>query len=153
MAALYELGANEVIPEEFETSIEIFVRVLARYLIPRQTVDELVVKIRADGYQMLRSLGGEALSAASLQLALPDVEVTTFRVTAESEAVSKSLAEIGLRKKLGVTVLSVCREGELIFDTIVDLPLCAADLLYVIGKPMQLLRARRLFEGVPEGGK
>jgi len=26
---LYELGANEVIPEEFETSVEIFTRVLA----------------------------------------------------------------------------------------------------------------------------
>ena len=56
MKPLHELGANEVIPEEFETSIEIFTRVLAKYLIPRDQIEALVAEIRADGYEMLRSL-------------------------------------------------------------------------------------------------
>lgn len=146
MPALYELGANEVIPEEFETSIEIFARVLSKYLIPRDTVDKLVIQIRADGYQMLRNMGGEVLSSTNLHMYLPDVEVSTFRITPESEAVGRSLAAIGLRKKYGVTALAVRREGKLIFDTLVDLPFCSEDLLYVIGKPLQLLEARNLFE-------
>ncbi len=46
MKPLYELGANEVIPEEFETSVEIFTRVLAKYLIPKAEIEGLVAEIR-----------------------------------------------------------------------------------------------------------
>ena len=56
MEALYKLGADEVIPEEFETSVEIFARVLDRYHIPKDSIEELVTKIRSDGYEMFRSL-------------------------------------------------------------------------------------------------
>lgn len=52
---LLQLGANEVIPEEFETSIEIFSRVLMHYNIDNDKIDELVREIRADSYQFLRN--------------------------------------------------------------------------------------------------
>lgn len=55
MESLYRLGADEVIPEEFETSIEIFSRVLDRYLIPKDSIEQLVTRIRQDGYEMFRS--------------------------------------------------------------------------------------------------
>lgn len=54
MESLYRLGADEVIPEEFETSIEIFSRVLNRYLIPKDSIEQLVTKIRQDSYKMFR---------------------------------------------------------------------------------------------------
>ncbi|MDT8274033.1 MAG: cation:proton antiporter, partial [Desulfomonilia bacterium] len=38
---LYQLGADEVIPEEFETSIEIFSRTLAKYLIPHDDIERI----------------------------------------------------------------------------------------------------------------
>jgi CPA2 family monovalent cation:H+ antiporter-2 len=44
---LLRLGANDVIPEEFETSIEIFARVLSHYGATREDVDRLVDQIRA----------------------------------------------------------------------------------------------------------
>jgi len=53
---LYKLGADEVIPEEFETSIEIFTRVLTKYLVPGDEVERLIATVRADGYEMFRSL-------------------------------------------------------------------------------------------------
>jgi K+:H+ antiporter len=37
MNPLHDLGANEVIPEEYETSVEIFARVLERYNVPFYT--------------------------------------------------------------------------------------------------------------------
>ncbi len=52
---LHELGADEVIPEEFETAVEIFIRVLNHYLVPQQEIDRFMTEVRADGYQMLRS--------------------------------------------------------------------------------------------------
>src|SRR6185295_4902458 len=39
LSDLYELGANQVIPEEFETSIEIFSRVLREFGIARQAIN------------------------------------------------------------------------------------------------------------------
>ncbi len=60
MESLYRLGADEVIPEEFETSIEIFSRVLGRYLIPKDSIEQLVTRIRSDGYEMFRSFSDGA---------------------------------------------------------------------------------------------
>src|SRR3989440_5556150 len=55
---LTRLGANVVIPEEFETSIEIFARVVAHYNVPRDEIERLVSEIRASHYQALRPGGG-----------------------------------------------------------------------------------------------
>src|SRR5665648_23814 len=38
MKPLYDLGADEVVPQEFETSVEIFVRVLKKYLIQKDVM-------------------------------------------------------------------------------------------------------------------
>lgn len=56
MKPLHELGADEVIPEEFETSVEIFSRVLAKYLVPRDEIERVVAEVRSDGYEMFRNL-------------------------------------------------------------------------------------------------
>src|SRR5207247_6868815 len=54
---LGRLGADVVIPEEFETSIEIFARVLAHYNVPRSDIERLVDQIRSSHYEALR--GGD----------------------------------------------------------------------------------------------
>jgi CPA2 family monovalent cation:H+ antiporter-2 len=53
---LYKLGANEVIPEEFETSVEIFSRVLTKYEIPPDVIARLRAEARADGYELFYNL-------------------------------------------------------------------------------------------------
>lgn len=52
---LPRLGANDVIPEEFETSIEIFSRVLREYGIARDVIRRRAEEIRRQGYEMLRT--------------------------------------------------------------------------------------------------
>jgi len=53
---LEKSGANEVIPEEFETSIEIFTRVLEQYRIPRNVVNAQIKVIRDENCSMLGGL-------------------------------------------------------------------------------------------------
>ena len=60
---LYQVGANEVIPEEFETSIEIFTRVLMEYLLPHDEIERFIAEARADGYKMFRGLPKRSPSA------------------------------------------------------------------------------------------
>jgi CPA2 family monovalent cation:H+ antiporter-2 len=51
---LRALGADQVVPEEFETSIEIFSLVLLHYHIPPAVVADKAERIREEGYALLR---------------------------------------------------------------------------------------------------
>ncbi len=138
VAHLYELGADEVIPEEFETSVEIFTRVLTRYLVPRDEIEKLVTAVRADGYEMLRSLSPSSASVADLKLQLPHIEIATLRVADGSALAGRSLAQAELRKRCGVTVLAVRRGQDLSVNPHADTELHAGDLLYVLGPPERI---------------
>ena len=135
MKSLYELGANDVIPEEFETSVEIFTRVLAKYLIPRDEIEVLVAKIRSDGYEMFRSLSKELSPFSNLNLHFPDIEISTLKVIEKSFLIGKSLFEIDLRKKYGVTVLAIQRNSKILSNPNVNMPFCVNDLLFLLGTP------------------
>ncbi|MEI6143005.1 MAG: cation:proton antiporter [Mariniphaga sp.] len=47
---LYRLGANQVIPEEFETAIDLFERVLTKFLVPQNEINSTIGRIRDDNY-------------------------------------------------------------------------------------------------------
>lgn len=151
MKPLYDLGANEVIPEEFETSVEIFTRVLAKYLIPRDEIEALVTKIRSDGYQMFRSLFKEPFSFSDLNLQLPEVEISTLKIVEKSLFVGKSLSEIGLRKKYGVTVLALRRDSQILSNLDVHMPFCANDALFVLGPPEMVAKVASLTQNLDDG--
>jgi CPA2 family monovalent cation:H+ antiporter-2 len=150
---LTRLGANDVIPEEFETSIEIFSRVLDNYNVPADEVERLVNGIRASHYQALRP--GEG---ARLQLTLtgalgsmPQMHVERIVLGANAPAVGQTLADTGLRSKTGALVLAV-RRGESDLATPDALfRLEAGDVLVVVGQRQQLQGAYRLLTGVDGG--
>jgi len=138
MKPLYELGANEVIPEEFETSVEIFTRVLAKYLIPKDKIEGLVAEIRSDGYEMFRSLYRKSLSVSDLKFQLPDVEISTLKVAERSRLIGKSIAEINLRKRFGVTVLAIRRNSQILSNPHADTQFLSNDTLVVLGLPEKI---------------
>jgi CPA2 family monovalent cation:H+ antiporter-2 len=142
---LAALGANEVIPEEFETSIEIFARVLQRYLVPREDIEHQIAAIREDGYEMLRQLRPSPLPFPEVQRQLADLEVETFRIQPEAPAAGKTLAALRLREKVGVTVLAIQRDGETLTNPWGGTSLQAGDLVITLGKPTQLADAAALF--------
>ncbi|MCG3211481.1 MAG: putative cation/proton antiporter YbaL [Anaerolineae bacterium] len=142
MAALYRLGASEVIPEEFETSVEIFTRVLIKYLVPREEIARLLAQIRDDGYQMFRSLSpaGRA-SVADLQLHLHDVEIAPLLVPSDSSLAGQTLAELNLRNSTGLTLLAIRRDGEMLANPDAATKICHNDELFVIGPPDRVAAA------------
>lgn len=111
---LYELGADEVIPAEFETSIEIFSRVLSRYLIPKEEIQKNVERVRKDGYEMIRDIYHRPRSLDDLGHHLTNIELETFRVMGGSIADGKTLAELNLRKQWGFTVLAIQRGNDVL---------------------------------------
>ena len=108
---LRQLGANEIIPEEFETSIEISTLVLQTYNLPKQMIIEKAEQIRREGYALLRR--GEFPEMAHHLRAgtLVDVEVETCRIDDDSPALGKSLGELGIRQRTGASVVALMRDG------------------------------------------
>jgi len=144
---LTRLGADVVIPEEFETSIEIFARVLAHYNVPRSDIDRLVGQIRSSHYEALR--GGDGAGRLSLGevAGIPQMAVERLRLPPDSPFVGKTLAATGLRTQTGALVLAVGRGGEEIAPPGPHFRLAADDVLVVVGQPAQLRAAARLVAG------
>ncbi|MCC9137355.1 cation:proton antiporter [Pontibacter silvestris] len=137
----YRLGADEVIPEEFETSIEIFTRVLTKYLMPQDEIDAFTQLIRSDNYDMLRSISGKTSgSMANLNFVLPDIEVATLRVYTKDEGiVNKPLLEINIRNRFNITIVAINRKNETILNITASTKLQQGDVLYVVGRPEAIM--------------
>jgi monovalent cation:H+ antiporter-2, CPA2 family len=130
---LYRLGANQVIPEEFETSVEIFARVLQNYHIPRNVISLQVDLIRKEHYGTLRGLSLPGKQLDELNQFLVGTTTDMFLILEQSPAVRKSLAELDLRSRSGATVIAVVRNGRSFHDLPADFVLAAGDVVVLLG--------------------
>jgi CPA2 family monovalent cation:H+ antiporter-2 len=140
---LQKLGANEVIAEEYETSVEIFARVLAKYLVPIEEIERFTAETRRGGYQMLRKPAQESPSLADLKRNFPDLEISSVRVNEKAPIVGKSLAELQLRTKYGVTLLAIRREQQILGNPDGQTQLLGNDILILLGSPVNLVPVAR----------
>jgi CPA2 family monovalent cation:H+ antiporter-2 len=142
--ALRELGADTVVPEELETSVEIVSRVLTGYLVPRSEIESFIVEIRRGGYEMWRTPVGGAPNLNDLKQALTDVEITSMRVEPGSKLAGQRLIDTDLRRVFGVTVVAIRREDVLIPNPRGEERVQDNDLLVVLGLGEEIVAAREL---------
>ncbi len=143
---LRKIGANSVITEEFETSIEIFARVLSIYMIPANEVEKLINVIRADSYEMLRTMSPRAGFIESLDANLSEVNLSNLKVPAKCKIAGKTLSEVDMRKQFGVTLLAIKRDRELKHNPDGDTKLEENDILYIFGEPNQIINFKNYIE-------
>ncbi len=145
MEPLYALGAHEVIPEEFETSIEIFSRVLRNYLVPHDRIEESIGEIRKDSYQMFRSMSRRNSHAVGISSYLAGSELMTCRVQKGSAADGSVLRDGLVRGRSGAIIL-VIKRGEVVVsnpDPVWELH--PEDIVLLLGNSQQLSVASALF--------
>lgn len=143
---LLELGADEVIPEEFETSIEIFTRVLHKYGIARNVIESQVERIRKQGYEMLRSPSIVPLKMDDLSVALDAASTETVMVKPGSHVIRQTLGEIDLRGKTGATVIAVLRGNETKISPGAQYELHESDTVVLLGSREKIERAIEFLE-------
>ncbi|MDD1653907.1 MAG: cation:proton antiporter [Methanomicrobiales archaeon] len=148
---LHELGADEVIPEEFETSVEIFTRVLSKYLVPRDRIEEFITEIRSGAYQVLRNPAAISSSLPDLIYRVSDVSIISYTVHPSSPVAGKTLGEINLRKVHGILVLAVVRFNETITNPGGETRLEPHDIVVIQGTAEQVAKAASLFGGTATG--
>ena len=149
--ALRRLGANDVIPEDFETSIEIFSRVLGHYLVPRQTIERFVNSIRHEYYNMARQLRMTGMDLPSLaDEVLTGLEVVACKVEPGCALDGKRLMDTSLRKKYGVTVVGIRHAGQIIPSPGGDAFLHGDDTVFLFASPASLTTVMPFFRTDPE---
>ncbi|MDH5367697.1 MAG: monovalent cation:proton antiporter-2 (CPA2) family protein [Cyclobacteriaceae bacterium] len=134
---LIALGADEVIPEEFETSIQIFSRVLQNFLITEDDIERLIDIIRSDNYELFKN---EKKRPKSFNLPnFPDFNITSLRINVDSnKLLGKSLKELKLRSEYGINILGINRKESLLQNIKPEEILKQNDILYVQGSPKDI---------------
>ncbi|MGH7731505.1 MAG: cation:proton antiporter [Candidatus Eiseniibacteriota bacterium] len=108
---LHRLGANQIIPEEFETSIEIFTAALREFHVPANVIQAQVRLLRQERYSLLRGMKLPGSVVEQLDAILAQGTCDTFLLLQHSPAIGRTLPELGLTGDRGAKVLAVVRGG------------------------------------------
>lgn len=131
---LIGLGADEVIPEEFETSIQIFNRVMDNFLIPERQQAGILQSLRTEDYKFFKP--NSKISPVLQGVEVPDFNITTLKVGCDSgKILRKTIAEMDIRNTFGINILSIKRGDKVINAVGPNEIIKQGDVLYVQGKP------------------
>lgn len=143
---LYEVGANDVIPDEFGSSVEIFTRVMHWLEVPSEEVEKFVSELRMEGYEQLRLYSHEPIALSQLKINFTDSKIETYRILETSPLTGKSLQEIDLRKHHGLSVLLIKRENQSFTACDPQTILNVGDIIVVAGSKENLKVAKEKFK-------
>jgi CPA2 family monovalent cation:H+ antiporter-2 len=141
---LHQLGADDVVPEEFETSIEIFALVLRTYNMPQEFIMRKAEQIRREGYALLRRSELPELAHHLRGGTLSDVEVETCRIEDDSPAVGKTIAQLAIRPRTGASIIAWTRAGVTESNPSEKTKLLPGDIVVLLGTRDQIRRAMGL---------
>jgi len=139
-------GADQVIPEEFETSVEIFSRVLREYRIPTNVIEQQVELARLEGYSMFRGLSLSIESMKKFSTFLTANLTQSFQVQSGFWCDRKTLDDLQLRKKTGARVIAVVRNNEVHPNPDLQFSLTPDDILILFGRHAQLDQSVKILE-------
>ena len=138
---LYAAGANQVIPEEFETSIEIFTAVMRELHVPNNVVQAQITLLRQERYSLLRGRRLQGAILEQLPTILLERTTDTFLLLQESPAVGRTLGEVGLGAEGEARLVAVVRGGKPQTAVEPDFRLRVGDTLVVTGTHAEVDRA------------
>ncbi len=143
--------AMDVIPEEFETSIEIFTRVLERYHIPRNIIDAQVKILRSECYGLMRGSTSTVRPVADrISDLLASGTAETYFVGRGTWPVGRTLGALNLRGCTGATVIAVVRGDASITSPGADFQIQEQDTLLLVASHRDIDRAFRYLDGGTE---
>jgi CPA2 family monovalent cation:H+ antiporter-2 len=141
---LYKLGADQVLPEKLEIAIDLLNRILVKRLMPQKEVNRILTHIRSTNLGVFSEK--DILNQPSILDELSDINISTVVVEANSEVEGKSLIDINLRKRTGVTVLALKRGSDVMEHPVPETTFMSDDIAFLLGNPEQINFASELFQ-------
>ncbi|CAM3205378.1 monovalent cation:proton antiporter family protein [Rhodothermus bifroesti] len=142
---LQRIGADIVVPEELETAVRIFTQVLQAYFVPPEEINRQIATIRAGDYRIFRGSIQEAHLMVLQGLDEEGLHTRAVVVRESAPVAGKTLAELNLRQRYGLTVLAVRRGERTIGSPSGDFRIEPGDRLVLIGLADQFARCAELF--------
>ena len=136
---LRALGANEIIPEEFETSLEIVERVLRVLCVPQNVVANQIRLLRDEGYRMLRDPAVRSTDHRRMTALFAGGTSQTYLVLPETFADGRTIPQLDLQE--GVAVAALLRDGRALSPLPLDEPLQSGDTMLLVGAHEDLTNA------------
>ncbi|HDS06557.1 MAG TPA: sodium:proton exchanger, partial [Bacteroides sp.] len=140
---LYKVGADQVFPERLEIAIDLFNRILVQRLYPRKEVNRILSHIRT--MNLGEFTDRDVIHQPSVLDEFPNLNINALKIDPGSRAAGKSLLEIQLRNKTGVTLLAIKRGTDIIEHPLPGTVFQTDDIAYVLGNPEQVNLASELF--------
>jgi len=149
---LYELGADIVFAEEYETSIEILAKVMTAYGYSKEAINRELSVLHSKRYAMIRDKSTpEENTADSNRISdkinremYSEIDIHQFMITGKCRGMGKSIAELGIRTNSGATIISVIREEQHIPNPQADFLLNGGDTVVLMGSTEQIEKAVEL---------
>lgn len=141
---LRRAGAHDVVPQELEASVEMLVRVLRRFLVADDQIGRLVQDVRRRGGSG-RVAPHAAGAAADVTDFVPGIGFAVMRVQPGSACCTRTLADAGVRRRTGCSVVAVRRGAQNLPAITPDTTLAAGDTVVVLGPRERLVDAAAMF--------
>jgi CPA2 family monovalent cation:H+ antiporter-2 len=138
---LLKKGADEVISEDFEASLEIFARILNKYQISEDEISKFVSRIRRKGYTLFKKSGSPDINLTEYKQKFDDQRMYTVRVMPGSWAAGKTFAELDLKNQFGIEGASLRRQNETLLEPPEDISLLEGDkiILFTTEQNIQMI--------------
>ena len=145
---LRRLGADAVVVEEFEASLELFKRALEGYEIPAGRIAHELDAVRSEHYGLLRGTAAPDLALDALQhLGIHDA-LELVEVEAGSPAIGENARTLDLRRRTGAIQVAVVRDGAPIYRRDDAFRYAPGDTAILVGDREALGTAAALFRAV-----
>ncbi|WP_053238877.1 cation:proton antiporter [Sandaracinus amylolyticus] len=134
-AGLEERGASDVVSDEVETGVEIVARVLRRLEVPRNVIEARLREARSelpeDCARRSSTLPRNVLGASA---ELSKMKVDSLEIHPGSHAEGRTLVDLDLRRRSGVTAFALRRDGGIVdARELATTALHHGDVLFVVG--------------------
>lgn len=126
-------GADEVIPEEFETSLQIFSKVLEKFHIPLNIIMRQVSLLRGESYSLMRKDISDTGSFVNLNELLAAGLTETFYIDEKNIYCQKTISELNLRAVTKATIIAIVRGENTITNPGGDEKILPKDTLVITG--------------------
>jgi CPA2 family monovalent cation:H+ antiporter-2 len=144
---LYQLGADQVVPEEFETSLELAGKVMSIYGAPSRVVSEEKNSIRNEHYSFLSHDDHRHERSRSLDSLISAEDLREVAIVTGMAAMGRSIMELALRTKTGATVVAIERTTERIFNPTPEFVFVEGDVVFLLGTLSELNAAETMLSG------
>jgi CPA2 family monovalent cation:H+ antiporter-2 len=108
---LLDLGADEVVSEEFEAAREIFTRALRKYRLPDTEIAKITSRLQSWGYSKFVKNAENGRTMTGIDTMLLNLRIHMLAVEPGSPVAGKSIGSLNLREQFGIKDFGI-RKGD-----------------------------------------